>query len=314
MNYEKDGVLRQRSLARTSAFVLGGFLIAGSSIAFAAGAANAAPGDASVTVIHGIPDTPVDVYVNDPTAASAPLLADFQPGTVTDPLALPAGTYDVTIFAAGTKTDPVINQSETVEADQNISLIANLDAAGMPVLSAFLNDVSPIPVGQARLVVRHTAEAPAVDVRANENVVFADLTNGQQDSAELAPGTVSADVVLAGTSTVVIGPAPLTLTAGTETIVYAIGSATADPTTLGLVVQTISGLAAEPTPPPTTTPTPVPPAPVPPASVPGVSVNAGGVAQSSASVAPWLAGGFGLIGVISAVFAIGLYRRQRESA
>ncbi len=309
MNYEKDGAPWRRRVARPAAVLLAGFLIAGSSLAFGVGAANAAPGDASVTVIHGIPNTPVDVYVDDAAATGAPAIANFQPGTVTGPIALAPGAHQVTIFAAGSKTGPVINQSATVAANQNISLIANLNAAGAPVLSAFVNDVSLIPAGKARLVVRHTAAAPAVDVRANASVVFPGLTNGQQAAAVLAPGTVSADVVLAGTSTVVIGPAPLTLTAGTETIVYAIGSATASPNTLGLVVQTITGLAAA---------APVAPAPVASASAApvasGAGVNTGGSVQSNASAAPWLAGGAGLGGAVFAVFAIALYRRQRQSA
>ncbi len=57
-------------------------------------------------------------------------------------------------------------------------------------------------------------------------------------------GSVRADVVLAGTSTVVIGPATLDLAEGSATIVYAVGSA--DQKTLGLVVQTISGLHSAP--------------------------------------------------------------------
>ena len=50
--------------------------------------------------------------------------------------------------------------------------------------------------------------------------------------------------MLAGTDTVVIGPADVTLKEGTATIVYAIGSA--EQKTLGLVVQTISGLHSSP--------------------------------------------------------------------
>lgn len=299
MNHERDNVQKPRSFAPPAAALIAGLLIAGSSLAFGAGTATAATGDASVTVIHGIPNTPVDVYVDDPTATNAPALDNFLPGTVTDPIALPAGVHQVTIFAHGTTTNPVINDSETLPANANVSLIANLNAAGDPVLSPFVNDVSKIPSGKARLVVRHTAAAPAVDVRANEAVVFANLTNGQQASAVLAPGTVQADVVLTGTSTVAIGPAALTLKAGTETIVYAIGSATAAPSTLGLVVQSISGLAA------------AAPAPAP---APGAEVNTGGVVQSNASAAPWLAGGAGFVGLVVAAIAIALYRRQRLNA
>lgn len=91
---------------------------------------------------------------------------------------------------------------------------------------------------------RHTAAAPAVDVRANGQVAFKGLTNPNQASADLAAGTISADVVLAGTSTVAIGPAQVNLKAGTETIVYAIGSA--EKKTLALAVQTITGLGSAP--------------------------------------------------------------------
>src|SRR4029450_8734308 len=50
-------------------------------------------------------------------------------------------------------------------------------------------------------------------------------------------GTVSADVVVAGTETVAIGPADLTLAEGTTNIVYAWGSEG----NYDLAVQTISG-------------------------------------------------------------------------
>ena len=206
-----------------------------------AGPASAAD-TASVSVVHGIPDTPVNVFVNGKST-----LADFKPGTVAGPLELPAGTYEVTVFAAdnteGTGT-PVIEAKATVKAGDNVTLVAHLTADGKPTITPFANDTSPIAAGNGRLVVRHTAAAPAVDVRAGGKVAFSDLTNPNEAMADLPAGTISADVVLAGTDTVAIGPADVTLTAGDATIVYAIGSA-ADKT-LGVVVQTISGLGAAP--------------------------------------------------------------------
>ena len=226
----------RRLLAGTAAasVTLAGVLLVGQSAQ--------AAGTAAVSVVHGIPNTPVNVFVNGKDA-----LPDFKPGTVAGPLQLAAGSYDVKIFPAsdtsGTGT-PVLQTSTTLSAGQNVSLLAHLDVNGKPALTGFSNDPSPIAAGKARLVVRHTAAAPAVDVRANGAVAFAGLTNPNEDSADLPAGSITADVVLAGTQTVVLGPAPLNLTAGTETIVYAIGSATAK--TLGLVVQTINGLAAAP--------------------------------------------------------------------
>lgn len=197
---------------------------------------------ASVSVVHGIPNTPVNVFVNGKST-----LADFKPGTVAGPLQLPAGSYKVTIFPASNKAGtgtPVISATASVTAGQNVTLVAHLTAAGKPTLTPFVNDVSMIPAGKARIIVRHTAAAPAVDVRANKAVVFKSLTNPKEASAEVAAGTISADVVLAGTSTVAIGPASLDLAEGTDTIVYAIGSASDK--TLSLVTQTITGMSSAP--------------------------------------------------------------------
>lgn len=53
----------------------------------------AAADDAKVVVFHGVPGLTVDVYVSaDATyTAEEALLTDFEPGTVTDPVDLPAG-------------------------------------------------------------------------------------------------------------------------------------------------------------------------------------------------------------------------------
>ena len=74
--------------------------------------------------------------------------------------------------------------------------------------------------------------------------MFRNLTNPNEAKADVAAGTVSADVVLTGTTTVVLGPTSLNLKEGTATIVYAIGSA--DQKTLDVVAQTITGLHSSP--------------------------------------------------------------------
>src|SRR3712207_7358527 len=56
-----------------------------------------------------------------------------------------------------------------VPAGANATVVAHLDADGNPVLTPFVNDASPTEAGQARLVVRHTAAAPPVDVRSEEH-------------------------------------------------------------------------------------------------------------------------------------------------
>jgi len=208
--------------------------------AFLAAPAHAA--DATVSILHAVPGATVDVYAN-----GKALLTDFKPGTLTDPLMLPEGTYDlkVTQAGAGAGGAAVIEADDVqVPGGANVTVVAHLSDAGKPVLTPFVNDTSKIDAGKARITVRHTAAAPAVDVRADGTAAFKDLTNPNEAKADLPAGTISADVVLAGTDTVVLGPADLDLKEGTNTIVYAWGSA-ADKN-LELAVQTLSGMHSAP--------------------------------------------------------------------
>ena len=208
---------------------------------FGIGSAQAAD-NATVSILHGVPGATVDVYANGDA-----LLKNFKPGTLTDPQMLPAGSYDLKIVKAGDGPDGdaiVEANNVKVPGGANITVVAHLTAKGKPALTPYVNDVSTISPGEARIIVRHDAAAPAVDVRAGGKPVFTDLTNPKEDSAEVAAGTIKADVVLAGKKDVVIGPASLKLTEGTTTIVYAWGSAEDD--NLKLAVQTISGMHGNP--------------------------------------------------------------------
>lgn len=246
-------------------------------VAFAS-PASAAPGDGSVTVIHGIPGLTVDVYVND-----ALTLDNFAPDTVTDPIMLPPGAYNLKIRGENdpSTTAPILEANATVTSGLNASIVAHLKADGSPTVTVFANNVATIADGKGRLTVRHTAAAPAVDVRAGGAVVFPNLTNPNEASADLAAGVVSADVVLAGTSTVAIGPADVDVKAGVSTIVYAVGSATDG--TLRVLVQTIGGLAAAPA-------AAAPAAPAGSAPVPAaVNTGSGGLVDTSTGFPMWLA-------------------------
>ncbi|WFE96749.1 DUF4397 domain-containing protein [Micromonospora sp. WMMD987] len=214
-------------------------------LAFAGvGAATTSPAYAAsskVSVVHGIPDTPVDVYVN-----GKKTLDNFKPGDVAGPLTLSEGEYDIALTKPGEPVGSAILKVDNAEVPggANISLAAHLSADGKPQITPFVNDTAKLAAGKARLIVRHTAAAPAVDVRAGGKPVFEGLTNPKEAKADVDAGTVKADVVLAGTDTVAIGPADLNLKEGTATIVYATGSA--EGKNLDLVAQTITGLHSAP--------------------------------------------------------------------
>ena len=252
--------------------VLTGVLAAAFALAsIASVGAQAATG--TVTVIHGVPGLTVDVYVNGDLT-----LEDFAPDTVTDPLELPEGDYDLEIFAANADPnagEPAITGSTTLPGGANASIIAHLAEDGTPMLSVFVNDTSDIASGSARLVVRHTAAAPAVDVLANGDALFANLANPDEAKADVPAGSYSAAVAATGTTTPVIGPTDLKLDAGTEYIVYAVGSL--DASSLKVLVQTISGLGAPAS-----------------GSLPAAGFGPGG---NSTNPSLWIALGLGVLGV-----------------
>lgn len=232
---------RSRKTATASACALFLALAVPASASTPAGGTTQEDGKASVYVFHGVPGLTVDVYAN-----GKQLVPDFKPGTVTEPKSLDPGTYDIEVFAdgEGPDGDPAIQKSVDVPAGANATLAAHLDARGNPTLTAFVNDTSKVPAGKSRLTVRHVAAAPAVDVRAGGKPIVEDLTNPKEKSLEVAAGTVNADVVLAGTSTVAIGPVDLDLAEGANTIVYAWGSTEDD--NLALKTQKISGMDSAP--------------------------------------------------------------------
>ena len=122
----------------------------------AAGAQDAA----RVHLIHGIPDTDVDV-----AAGGDVVIPEFSFGDTQDLSSFAGQTLeDLQVLLTGTDTVAIDVGDFDVPATGNFTAIAHLDADGTPTVSVFENDVSTIAAGSGRLVVRHTAAAPAVDI------------------------------------------------------------------------------------------------------------------------------------------------------
>ena len=260
--------------------VAGAFLLAALAIPVSASAAT----NAQLSVLHGVPGVTVDVWVN-----GALTLNDFKPGTLAGPLSLPPATYSVAITAsdATSATDKVvIGPVDLPLADGgNYTAVAHLDPAGKPTATLFTNDISKTTPGQGRLTVRHVAAAPAVDVLAGTSPVIKGLTNPKEQILNLAPATISASVVAAGTPTpALIGPADVPVVEGQNTIVYAYGSL-ADKS-LAVAVQTITGLHT------------------PPAGVPAGQTGAAARAESAQTLSTIGFGAFGLLLAAAAVLVV----------
>ena len=181
-----------------------------------------------VTVIHGVPGLTVDVYVN-----GALTLPSFAPGTVTDPIELPEDTYDIAILPEGGNfpADAVITGSAFLPAGANASIVAHLDEAANPTLGVFVNDMSAIHGSMSRVVVRHVAAAPAVDidffrppVRKGAVLEVDNLANGNEAQADVRKRPYWATLFGAGSSDAVFTTPKINLSKSQSYVIYAWGS------------------------------------------------------------------------------------------
>ncbi len=198
----------------------------------------AASDAASVYVIHGIPGRdlglrprlPVDIAVNGACA-----LRNFRFRDVAGPLSLPAGTYNIKISLAN-RHNPcgnpaVIEANVPFAAGESATVIAHLSESSAPTASKFVNDLSPATeTGNGRVVARHTAAVPEVDLLVRQNrslpiiATLPGLSNGEQVSAELPIGRKFLVQFAPAGTTQAVASARIEACAGEVAIYHAVGS------------------------------------------------------------------------------------------
>jgi hypothetical protein len=189
-------------------------------IVIAPGAAGAQDA-ATITLLHGIPGATVDVAV-----AGEVVIPGFEPGTTQDLSAFAGQTLtDVEVRLAGTE-DVVIGPVAEfpVPASGNWTVVAHLDAEGTPTITPFENNVAPTADGQGRLTVRHTAAAPAVDLVVGDARPVENLSNPDSVELELPAGEIAGAQVAPTGGDPLLDVPTVNLQAGTNLIVYAVGS------------------------------------------------------------------------------------------
>lgn len=195
--------------------------------------------NASLTLVHGIPGDSVGATRELPVQVRVYRLLDgtkvfdgVKFPTVAGPLSVKPGIYRIQVRVTGTPL--VLTRWTYLSPGENVSAVAYLtdsgrlgDPAGKPApqLGIFTNDVSSPGAGKARVIVRHLADAPAVDVLAGGATLINALANPGSAAAVVPAGTYPIEVVAdADNSISAFGPADLTFAAGTTTVVYAVGS------------------------------------------------------------------------------------------
>jgi hypothetical protein len=157
-------------------------------------AAEAAPADASLYVIHGVPGRdiaadvnpglPVDFLLNDEVCFIHGLTFD---GT-TGPATLPAGSYDLKVSPANTLA-PCTNSPE---AETTVKLSAGGTATvalalsnGTPTLLTFADNLTTVPAGEGRVTIANAADAGVLQVTLTQPMV----KNPKTVKFTVAPGS-----------------------------------------------------------------------------------------------------------------------------
>ncbi len=186
-----------------------------------------------VRVFHAAPQAPnVDVYVNDQMVFSNLAFGDF-----TRYVYLDEGEYNVSVYLAGQKDRPVINQMVDVPPQQIFTIAAtgNLDNLGLLVIPDKVSK-SPSQNYSSVRVIHLSPNAPGVDILVDGDTLFEDISFGEgTDYVDLNPGTYNVNVVLNTDKSVVL-PLKVTLNPDKIYTIYIIGN----PPTLQ-AVQVVDG-------------------------------------------------------------------------
>jgi uncharacterized protein DUF4397 len=174
-----------------------------------------------IRVVHGLRGIVADIYLD-----GTLVLPTFQPERSTDPLEIPAGDHVVEIRAAGAAiTDAaMLTQTVTVPAGFVGSLVAHLGETGAPTLSVFPDDLTPVPAGTSRLVVRHAAAAEDVNVLLNSAPTLTDVAPAKEASAVVTSGAYEISVTALAGGAPLAPPQKVEYPDGTANFMYLIGS------------------------------------------------------------------------------------------
>lgn len=174
--------------------------------------------DGEIYVVQGLPGKVVDVAIDGHSVAK-----HVKTAAVIGPFDVSGGERTVTISEDGTT---LMQRQVKIKPKTSSDVVVHLPAQGTgdATITAYRNDLWSVPKDKAALSVSHTAAVPAADVRVNDKVLFADISNGESLSLVVPVATYKVAIVKAGkTAPVYFGPVDLTVKGGALNRVYAIG-------------------------------------------------------------------------------------------
>ncbi len=217
---------------RGQAFVLGLMTV----VVFAAPALAQEAGSATITVVHAVPGEggfPADIYLNGEVVLDSMV---FE--AVSAPIEVPAGKVGVQIFVAGsdpTTDTPLIDESVTLDAGADYTAVAQIiDEA--PAVALYVNDLSPVPAGEARLTIRQSSAEGPLDVVVNGVPVVSELAAPNEATVEVAAGVNPLSISSA--AGVGLVDQEVDVPAGALFVLYAVGSSTDE--TFSILTQQVT--------------------------------------------------------------------------
>ncbi len=149
----------------------------------------------AIRVVHAVPGAVVDVYINGLAS-----LRGVEYGSVSDPLNLIPGPYDIDVRGSNSSTTIVSLRGIVVTPSMSADIAAFVGRTGDVVLGLFVNLGSAlgnsdcISENQGRLLARHVAPIGPVSLSVNGTMLISNLVSSQQGTAIVPSGTHSVSV------------------------------------------------------------------------------------------------------------------------
>lgn len=194
----------------------------------------------AVTILHSIPGLSVDLVVDGDV-----IIAGFNAGDTQDLTPLAGQTLrniEAREPGGGAVVFGPIDSFE-VPSEGNASVVVHLDSDGGPIITSFLNESPPMDQGRGRLIVRHVAAAPPIEVSIGDEQVLDGIDNAQEGAVELPAGQIADAWITADGERIAQIP-NLELGAQSNLTVYVGGSVADD--TLAFYIQVVAAGEDEP--------------------------------------------------------------------
>jgi hypothetical protein len=192
-----------------------------------------AANDTEIYIVQGLPGKNLDVEIDGESVAEG-----VKTAAVAGPFKVEPGSRMVTFSENGTK---VLENTFTIKEGSKADVVAHLPASssGDPLVTVYKYDDVKVSKGNALLVVSHVAAVPPADVRVDEQVLFANIANGESLELMVPVATYKVDIVpTKKTEPVYFGPVSLTVKGGAINRVYAVGDP--DNKTMNVAVHVIT--------------------------------------------------------------------------